>query len=429
MARFLYGWPLTGPNLTVGDAQVADIAESCGTPLYVYNGGIMRARAASLHNAFPGFEILYSVKSNPSPPVCRLLAQLGFEAGVSSLHEIDVALCAGYQANGIGFVGPAKSEESLRRALDVPVGMIYAESRCELKRLELLARERGDRISVALRVNTRHRPSSAGELMAGVPSQFGIDEEDVADVIKSVDQRWLGVCGVHTFVASQVIDARSLLLHFEKVAQLARSLASDLGFRLEVVNFGGGFGIPYARADRRLDIERLGQSIWRHLPSEWRRGYNKPRLCLEVGRYLVAEAGLFLTRVVDVKRSRGTTFVITESGVSGFARPAMTWAQQHPCSILGKHGRRKTEPCTVVGPSCMPGDILCENVELPTPHPGDIVVMHNAGAYGYTMSMLGWGSFAPPQEVLYDAGHYELAGRQWPPKTETIPPCHTRQLA
>lgn len=259
--------------------------------------------------------------------------------------------------------------------------------------------------------------------MAGVPSQFGIDEESVDAVIPAIDREWLELCGVHTFVASQVMDARSLLLHFETVTALATHIASAYRLNLQVVNFGGGFGIPYSRAERLLDVERLGKRIWTHMPPPWRRGFAKPRLCLEVGRFLVGEAGLFLTRVVDVKRSRGTTFVVTESGISGFARPAMAWAQQHPCSLLGKATKRKTEPCTVVGPSCMPSDVLCENVDLPIPKDGDVVVMHNAGAYGMTMSMLDWGSFDAPREVLCDGAECHVT-----PRREQAPPLLRQRL-
>ncbi len=409
MTRSVHGWPSDGPELVAGDTTVTALVERYGTPLYMYSGDMMRERAATLHDAFGGFEILYSVKSNPSPAVCRLLSKHGFEAGVSSESEINLALESGYAPNGMGFVGPAKSSAALRRALDVGVGMIYVESVTELRRIEALAREYDRRVSVALRINTRRRPSSAGELMAGVPSQFGIDEESVDEVFASLDRDWIEVCGIHTFVASQVMDADSLLSHFETVATLARAVASEHHFNLQVVNFGGGFGIPYSRAERAIDVERLGKRIWTHMPPAWRRQFAKPRLCLEVGRFLVGEAGLFLTRVIDVKRSRGTTFVVTESGISGFARPAMDWAQQHPCSLLGKATKRKTEPCTVVGPSCMPSDILCKNVDLPTPEEGDVVVMHNAGAYGLTMSMLGWGSFQMPREVLCDGAHCEVS--------------------
>lgn len=413
MTRHVYGWPADGADLTAGDTSVAKLVEHYGTPVYLYNGDLLRERASTLHEAFGGFEILYSVKSNPSPAVCRLLSSCGFEAGVSSECEINLALQAGYAPNGMGFVGPAKSSGALRHALDVGVGMIYAESITELRRIEALAREYDRRVSVALRINTRRRPSSAGELMAGVPSQFGIDEESVAEVFSALDRDWIEVCGIHTFVASQVMDADSLLSHFETVATLAGAIASEYRLNLQVVNFGGGFGIPYSRAERGIDIERLGRRIWTHMPPSWRRQYAKPRLCLEVGRFLVGEAGLFLTRVIDVKRSRGTTFVVTESGISGFARPAMSWAQQHPCSLLGKATKRKTEPCTVVGPSCMPSDILCENVDLPMPEEGDVVVMHNAGAYGLTMSMPGWGSFRMPREVLCDGALCEVSDPAW----------------
>ncbi len=409
MSRRIHGWEVDRNEMVVGGEAVADIARRYGTPLYLYDTAIIHQRALTLRKAFPDFTVLYSIKSNPNRHLCEILAGLGFGAGVSSVAEIELALACGFPAEKLGYVGPAKSYRDLALAADANVGMIYAESRIELGRLEAIARERGAPLSIAIRINTRHRPSSAGELMAGVPSPFGIDEESVHDVVAAIDPRWLKLVGIHTFVASQVLDADSLVLHFERVARLAATMSDEFGLELTTVNFGGGFGVAYSPSERLLDIERLGRRVASELVGSLDTIQPRPQLYLEVGRYLVAEAGLFLAEVVDVKQSRGTTFVVTDSGISGFARPAMPWAQAHPCSIVSKMGgRRSTDTCKVVGPSCMPGDVLCDSAELPAPSPGDIVAIHNAGAYGLTMSMLAWGSFRPPIEVIVDEGQFDV---------------------
>lgn len=409
MSRRVHGWQVEHGEMVVGGETVGDIARRYGTPLYLYDTSIIRQRAQTLRSSFPDFAVLYSVKSNPNRKVCELLAGLGFGAGVSSVAEIELALACGFAPDKLAYVGPAKSYHDLAVAADAHVGMIYAESRTELERLETIARERGAPLPIALRVNTRNRPSSAGEFMAGEPSPFGIDEETIPEVVQAVDSRWLKVVGIHTFVASQVLDADSLVLHFDRVARLAVKMSQDLGLELTTVNFGGGFGVAYSPSERVLDIERLGRRVGTELMGRLDHLNTRPQLYLEVGRYLVAEAGVFLAEIVDVKQSRGTTFVVTDSGISGFARPAMPWAQAHPCSIVSKMGaRRRTDTCKVVGPSCMPGDVLCESAELPAPTPGDIVAIHNAGAYGLSMSMLAWGSFRPPIEVIVDDGQFEL---------------------
>lgn len=406
MTRTTYGWEVDGHDLIVGGVTLRELAERYGTPLYVYNGEILRERAETLGRVFPDFRLFYSLKANPAPALCKVLSNLNFGADVSSVREMKIALEAGYDASALGFVGPAKPLEALRAACETGIGTLYVESEAELIALRRLSLEWGRSIPVALRINTRHRPSSAGELMAGGPSQFGIDEEHVGTVLEGIDRAAIEIVGIHAFVASQVMDIDALLRHFERVAGLAQRLAATHDFELKLVNFGGGFGVPYSASERSLDLEKLGRRVWGHLPADWRSTPTPPKMYLEVGRYLVAEAGVFLTRVVDVKESRGTTFVITESGISGFARSAMSWAQQHPCSIVGKLGKRTTEPCKVVGPSCMPGDVLCESAELPAPKPGEIVAIHNAGAYGFSMSMVAWGGFPPPKEVLYDQGAF-----------------------
>lgn len=408
MTNLPAGWIVDHGHLKAGRVDVGDIVGEFGTPLYLYNGEIVAARGSAIRAAFPGFQVFYAMKANPNPNLCSLVAGLGFKVGVSSIGELDSALAAGFASDATAFVGPSKSRAHLADAVDRGLGTTILESVRELHDLELIGAARNTTLNATLRINTRYRPPVAGELMGGTPSQFGIDEDLVATQVSRVPHPHVSIQGIHAFVASQVLDPDFLTNHVRRTANLAIELSRNLDFDLRSINFGGGFGVPYGPSDHPLDLASLGDRIASVLDSAFPETAHRPEFQLEVGRHLVAEAGVFFTEVVDVKQSRGRTFVVTNSGISGFSRPAMPWAQQHPCSILGKFGNRPTGSYTVVGPTCMPSDVLCSDAELPDPTPGDIIVLHNAGAYGYTMSLLLWGSHRMPAEVLYDGERVSL---------------------
>lgn len=400
-----FGWEVQDGELMLGDRTCRSIAEEFGTPIYLYSEPRIIQRAEILKSAFQDFSVLYAIKSNPQPRICKLLANIGFRAEVSSLSEFRTALMAGYAPEDIGYVGPGKRPSDLRETARQGCGIFYAESRTELTRLEAVAKELGRPLRVALRINTQHRPTAAGEFMAGGPSEFGIDEEELDRVIPNINSRLINLVGFHTFVASQVVEFQALERHFDRVATLSSELAERHEVELEVVNFGGGFGIPYASFERDLDIAHLGERVAAsQAVATLRQHWPRAELCLDVGRFLVGDAGVFMTQIVDVKKSRGSTFVIVDSGITAFARPALPWAQQHPCCIVNRVNGEDaaTVSSTVVGPSCMPGDLLAQSVDLVRPAAGDILGFMNAGAYGRTMSFLHWGGFDQPIEVNFD---------------------------
>lgn len=404
-----FGWTVDDNMLRCGAFLVEDLAERVGTPLYLYDADILRRRLALLRRAFPGIEVSYSIKSNPNTEVCKLLASEGLSAGVSSLRELHLAFATGFGPGSIDFAGPGKTDAALEEAIVGRAGLISVESLAELGRLEAIAAHLGVSVDVLIRVNTVYRPTSAGEFMAGLPSPFGIDEETVPAVLNSYDRNRINVLGFHAFVASQVLSADNIALQFERVAEMALRFAEAANLPLRVVNFGGGFGVPYSQDERGLDIVALGREILDG-PAGDLLSRDGCRGMIEVGRFLTAEAGLFVTRVVDVKTSRGTKFVVTDSGISGLSRPAMPWAQDHGAAVVTRVGVRARNPYKVVGPSCMPSDVLCESVQLPDPAPGDLLGVYNAGAYGRSMSMLQWGGFPTPVEAFVDRGRLVVEG-------------------
>jgi diaminopimelate decarboxylase len=283
-------------------------------------------------------------------------------------------------------------------------GLIDAESVRELQILEDLGRRKECTIPVTIRVNTKHRPSHAGEFMAGDSSVFGIDEETVIEDLSSLKLKHVKYMGIHTHIASQVLDYDSLAGHYRRVFDLGKELASALRFDLSVLNLGGGIGIPYAPGETHIELHRLGEETREAIQAAFPEVRRRPRIQVELGRFLTAESGIYLARIVDVKQSRGSNFVMVECGITGLSRPAMPWANQHRCTIVSKENEPGTSEYKVVGRSCLPADVLCESANLPDPQPGECLAIHDVGAYGYTMTMLLWASHTGPREVLFDDG-------------------------
>lgn len=409
------GWQTRRSNVVVGTETLASVARRFGTPLYLYDASIVLDRIARIKRAFAQFDILYSIKANPNPAIVGILLGSGLGAGVSSYDELMLVLRLGCPPERVVLGGPGHRRETLEAAVEARIGMINVESKTELIALEEIAgRSRRD-IAVALRINTTHRPRDAREFMAGGPSQFGMDEENIAEELTGLKLNHVRYEGIHTFVASQVLDRESLIRHFGRVADISKQLAVELGFPLKVVNFGGGFGLPYSPDAPVLDIQILGERVIQTLRRAFTEGIDRPRFAVEVGRYLVGECGVFLTQILDVKRSRGHNYVVLDSGLSGLSRPAMRWAQEHPATIVSKVAKDATGTYDLVGPSCMPSDLLCEGVALADPEPGDIVGVFNAGAYGYTMSMLLWASHPLPAEVLFHDGAFTVIRKRLRP--------------
>lgn len=401
-------WENRGAELMIGKEAISAIVRRFGTPLYLYDSRIVLNRLSLIKKVFPDFDILYSVKSNPNPFILNLLASNGCYADVTSLGELKISLRNGFLPQAITYGGPAKSASDLEAAVLANIGTIDAESERELRTLEEIGTRHRKSISTTFRVNTLYRPPTAGEIMSGEPTKYGIDEEFVAKTLNSFSHKYVQINGVHTHLASQVMDTSALLEHYKRTAELSKDWANEQGFDLKIINFGGGIGVPYSAKETHLDISSLGEETGKFLSTLFPNSHNRPKFQLEIGRFLVAECGIFLTEVVEVKHSRGINFVITNNGISGFSRPVMPWAQQHPCTIVSRFGNPPTGVYKVVGPSCLASDVLCESAELPNPQPGDIIAMHNAGAYGFTMSMVLWANQSIPGEVVFLNDDYVL---------------------
>ncbi len=374
---------------------------AAGTPCYVYSAATIAGQYRSLSGALAGSLVCYSLKANPNPAICRLLAGLGAGAEVSSLSELQTALESGFHPDKVVLVGPAKTEGELELAVRSRIRAIVVDSAAELELVERLAQRGGARPGVLLRINTSER-LTAWEQMTGGPSKFGFDEERVVADVRPVRLSQARIVGFQVYSASGVLLAAELCGHLEYVMRMARRLAGELGFTLETVDFGGGFGIPYAEDDPELDLGPVAESAARPKSEN-----PDVSFVFESGRFIVGPAGVFLTRVVRVKESRGRSFVICDGGMNSFSRPVVM-RLSHPVRLVSRPAATPEGEFDVAGPICTPIDVSARGVRLPRPEPGDVVGFFSAGAYGYSMSLTGFMSRGKPAELLAEDGQVSV---------------------
>jgi diaminopimelate decarboxylase len=396
-----------------------ELAAKYGCPAYLYEETRIAAQLARLRTALPDFGVLYSVKCNPHPAVCRFMSGSGAGADAASAAEVQRALAAGFPADGIYYSAPGKSDRDLRAAFGSCV--LTADSYHELERINALAAEAGRVESVGLRVNPAiaFGAGPLPTLRPGAAAKFGVDEEGLAgrrEFIAGLTR--IRLRGLHVFLRSQVLSHSVLLAYCRHVFALARAWTDIFGAGPDFINFGGGFGIACGEWKDPLDLEGLGAEL-KSLVAEHRAFLPEGRLLIESGRFLVAEAGTFITRIEDVKESRGTCFVIAPGGLNGFLRPAVMTllgglgvdgpleplysnASAHGISLPEGAGR-KNKKVSVVGNLCTSLDLIAKDVLLPDPRPGDILLISNAGAYGASLSPCGFSGFPPPLELYRDS--------------------------
>ena len=383
--------------------RLTDIAAEIGTtPFYAYDRRAISERVAELRRQLPsGLQLHYAMKANPMPAVVAHLVPLVDGLDVASAGELGVALAAGGAARTISFAGPGKTLLDLERALAAGI-TVNVESPGELRRLAALAATTGRKGRVAIRVNPDFELKTSGMKMAGGPKQFGIDAEQVPALLASLPKS-LEFVGFHIFSGSQNLSAAAIVESQTKTVELAASLAKSAPGPVQTLNIGGGFGIPYFPNEAPLDLAPIGANLEVLLP---RCGRLLPgaEIVIELGRYLVGEAGIYVCRVIDRKVSRGQTFLVTDGGLHHHLAASGNFGQvlrkNYPVLIGNKVHGAEREVASVVGPLCTPLDLLADRVDLARADEGDLVVVLQSGAYGLTASPLGFLSHPRPAEVL-----------------------------
>ncbi|HKT04380.1 MAG TPA: type III PLP-dependent enzyme [Rugosimonospora sp.] len=403
-------------ELYVQGVPVTEIVHRFGTPLYLYDGAELTRRIDELRRvAHPRLEFFYSLKANPNLSICMLLHRCGARAEVSSMAELLTALRAGVPPADILFLGPGKSRAEIAACLDHRIFALICESFGELAVVDELAAERGMVAPVALRVNPGFAVKGSGLTMGGKPRQFGIDESQLlADPGVATRYRHLRLMGVQVYLGTRILSEDSVVENTTRIFELAERLAAQMGFPLELTDIGGGLGVAYFDGERDLDLDALGAGLT-PVVSAFAARHPQTRLVMELGRFLTATAGTYVTSVRYVKSSMGERFAVADGGtnhhmaavgIGSFVR------RNFPIRLLN----RLTEPATgdwhIAGPLCTPNDLLGKNVPLPEVRPGDLIGVLRSGAYGPSASPVNFLSHGHPAEVLVHAGEAYLIRRR-----------------
>jgi diaminopimelate decarboxylase len=403
--------------------SISRIAREYGTPFYLYHGEMISERVRRVRDAL-GTEVSYSVKANPSLGVCQLIArERRAGAEVASSGELTVARAAGFEPEDIVFAGPGKTDDELRMIVEEGIFADNVESLGEIERLATIAGQMGRRVGVGLRINPAAQLMGSGMRMGGTVGQFGIDEAEFEEALrKTLSHPELILRGIHVYTATQVFEVEPLLEHCRNILEIALSAADYAGQPLQMVDFGGGFGVPYFEKMAEFHLMSFGEGF-RGLISSYR---PDPRLSgcrfiFELGRYLVADAGVYVTRVVDVKQMRGKTFAVTDGGMNhhltATGNMGQVFRKSYPLLNLTRmSGVPEEEGVAVAGPCCTPLDLFGSNIPLAEPEVGDLIGVFYSGAYGFTASNLGFLSHPAPAEVLLWGGRTHLLRRGGKPE-------------
>lgn len=388
------------------------LTEEFGTPLYLYDGDVLRAQFEGLRVPLhPALEMFFSLKANPNVSVCALLRSLGARAEVSSMAELVTALRAGVPAHDIIFLGPGKSREEIAACLTEDILATVVESFEELALVDELAAEQGVLAPVALRVNPGFAVKGSGLTMGGKPRQFGIDEEQVLAAEGLAERHpHVRLMGVHAYLGTRILDENVIVENSARILDLAERVSERLGFPLELVDVGGGLGVGYFEKERDLDPKVLADGL-NPLIESFTRAHPTTRLLLELGRYLTAPAGTYVVRVRYVKTSLGENFAVADGGTNHHMAAVGIGSfvkRNFPMRLLNRLDEPADHPWVVTGPLCTPNDTLGKNVSLPPVRAGDLIGVDRSGAYGPTASPVLFLSHGYPAEVLVDGGRAHL---------------------
>ena len=391
-------------QLIVGGMPLTRLAQRIGqTPFYAYDRQALTKRVQALRQAMPpALKIHYALKANPMPALVQHMATLVDGFDLASAGEMKVALDSTMPAEQISFAGPGKRPLELQQAIAAGV-TINIESPHELEVIAQQCEKLGLNARVAIRINPAFDLKASGMKMGGGPKQFGIDEEQVPAVLQRIKALELNFQGFHIYSGSQNLKAEAIIDAQQKSLQLAINLSEHCPAPIRKLNIGGGFGIPYFPGDTPLDIKRVGDALATEMDITARQ-LPEAEVIIELGRYLVGEAGIYVSKIIDKKTSRGQIFLVVDGGLHHHLAASGNFGQvirkNYPVAIGNKMNESALETVSIVGPLCTPLDILADKMQLPKSEIGDLVVVHQSGAYGYTASPARFLSQPEAVEVL-----------------------------
>jgi diaminopimelate decarboxylase len=395
----------------VAGLDPGELTAAYGSPLYVYDGSVLRARAAALREALPeSVEIAYATKANASPAVLSTLSGAGLGADVASGGELRAAVRAGFPIERVVFTGPGKTDAELKAALQAGVGTLTIESLDELDVVISLASAARSGQGLMLRLTTGGDAEGLPIISAPGNVKFGLSDAEADEAVSRLRAAHalapagqFVLRGFHAFGASNVLEAVVLIEGAADLARRAERIARGHDLELELLDAGGGLGIPYSGDERPLDIDLLGQGLSAELAT-WadRPGLHGARLLLEPGRWLAGPSGAYLCRVIRTKERGGRFVAISDGGIHHLLRPRLVGQDHRVVPIGDTSVRARDAQVDLVGPLCTGIDILASVVAAPAPRAGDMYAVLDAGAYGYSESMPLFLSHPIPAEVVID---------------------------
>ncbi|MGJ9418465.1 pyridoxal-dependent decarboxylase, exosortase A system-associated [Massilia sp. CMS3.1] len=398
-------FPVADDCLQVGGMPLTRLAQRVGsTPFYAYDRRLLSERVAHVRAHLPpAVELHFSMKANPMPALVQHMVQLVDGIDVASGGELKVALDTGIDPGRISFAGPGKSDAELARAVAAGA-VVHAESERELRALARIGNALGLSPLLVLRINPDFELKGSGMRMGGGAKQFGIDAEDAPRLLALCAALGLTVLGFHIYSGSQSLKAEAIIEAQAQTLVLAQRLADDTRDPVRILNIGGGFGIPYFPGEAALDLAPIGEALDAAL-ARVKGSLPDTQVSIELGRYLVGEAGVYVARVIDRKISRGQVFLVTDGGLHHHLAASGNFGQvirkNYPVAIGNRmSAAHEREMASVVGPLCTPLDLLAERMELPVAEIGDLVVVFQSGAYGRSASPQGFLSHPDAPEVL-----------------------------
>lgn len=398
------GYETVDGELAIGGRVASHLVEAAGgTPLFVYSTSQLDSRVAELRSAMPDrLHVNYAIKANPFAPLLKHMVGLVDGFDIASGGELAIAQEAGIDPARISFAGPGKRDEEIEQAIAAGA-TLNCESEGEATRTLGLGEKLGKAPKIAVRVNPDFELRGSGMKMGGGAKPFGIDQDRAAMLAKRIIGAGAHWSGLHIFTGSQALSAEAIIETQGNVLDLAERLADEIGAPLPKVNMGGGFGIPYFDGDEPVDIVSIGAALgerFANLPES----LVDTHLCIELGRYLVGEAGVYLTRIVDKKDSHGSTYLVTDGGLHHQLAASGNFGtvvrRNYPVAIATRYDDPPEEIVNVVGCLCTPLDRLADNALLPRAQVGDLVAVFCAGAYGATASPAAFLGQGPAREIL-----------------------------
>lgn len=398
------GFETINGELAIGGRRASElVAEAGRTPLFVYSRALLDARVAALRSALPQrVGVNYAVKANPHLAVIGHMAPLVDGFDIASSGELMLCQAVGIDPRRISFAGPGKRDDELGAAIAAGVTL-----NCESEGEGLRALAIGQRIGAAPRIAVRVNPSfvmtGSGMKMGGGAKQFGVDADKVPMLAKRLIAEGAEWRGLHIFTGSQTLSADAIIEAQANVLALAAQLTEAIGHGCPKLNMGGGLGIPYFPGDTPVDLPKVGAALAERL-ERLPPALADTELCMELGRYLVGEAGVYLCRVIDRKESHGTIFLVTDGGLHHQLAASGNFGtvvrRNYPSAIATRYGAEATEEVNIVGCLCTPLDRLADNAMMPRAEVGDLVAVFCAGAYGASASPSAFLGHAPAAELL-----------------------------